>query len=1153
MKKILRLVTTSVLTLTLVACGGTSSEKPTTTPSSQKPTTSTTQPTSGSSHEDVKVTSVAIETTGALTQEMGSTSKVTIRAKFNTGANPTAVEWYVNDEKQSQTATTFDYQPKAAGAFVIKAKVGSVVSNELTINVAEQKTPLDASDPVVVDADTIEIAAQAGATVAVSGHELKDSSRFSLKDQKYVLELDSALKQGETVTVTLSKGDDKVTKSFVYDLEKLEVKVAGAKKEDDGTYTVTKPFYTDPKPIQCNITWTPVEMTGTKSVSFSATAPEGATAMGSTSGNQEIAALTKTFNVTKDTVPGTYTFTHKVGDKETVATILVKEPEAELKITEHTVTGADGKKFKSLLLAQKTGETAQEVKPEADGSYTITKPYLKATGIALSFNAKAKNIDIPDALNRPGNLAEPNRIKITVANPSGDPYILVDADKHAQTMGGIYIKTIRDATKTAGEDYTANVDYKTPAGQYTFTVEVFTSASGDTAILSKQIVVNVKDPAPKLSFKADQLNDATGNNHGQELIDNKDGTYTIGRPAAGNDAQTIVMNATLENYESPRFTGQVGIEDAYDSDYAKVFYAFKGEATAPETEAIKGQAFNTKIAIELDQTAANTISGEKPGTPVDGNVWYDAQDNQVKKYDAANTKWVAMDDADGAHDVNAIVYNDGKQYRVIEATTTNDTWDNSGLDAAKNGLADWTATPATAYTTSSQVFHKGFGWKVKTTATAAPTADKWDDAEWEELDTFGTSTHSEGDRIWHKGKCYRATVATTAATFKEEEWELNTPKVAKLGFNAIAGDEYKDNKTGIPADKAAYARFLAKDAKVELNNVFRLKVDSKTSLGAYAYTVQVGEHTKTVTINVVEPKSAVEFKVSKITALQGKNDPDETKDEFKKMQKKNEYTFVYDTGDYLANFTLGINNMKKPTPETASDGTQHYYLPYTISVLTPAASYEATDVIEIEDKPGKDGHIRAMTPDSTKPEENAIGNIIGEMDGHNGTAGVLEITEDGDYIVTLTIAGETKTITIHAKKDASLKVHSVYDAGNHVYLEEAKGSYLVSKKLDKNVTYNLEVAVSGINLPSKVYYFVDDTPNPTTAPTGKAVKELKFKDGVATVETEWTLKAATTGTTPTLSDENTDRSLHIWLYSDKEGKKPIGSVTRIPLFDLYVE
>jgi membrane carboxypeptidase/penicillin-binding protein PbpC len=178
MKKILRLVTTSVLTLTLVACGEASSSVSSSVSSSAS--SSVASSSVASSFAAVTSITLAPAATDALTQVVGSLKTVVINASFNTGVNPDLrVSWLVNGVESKQTGRAFEFTPTAAGVFKIKARVGTVESQEQTVTVTAQGvSTLSITSHEFVSTTRLEVVATGGATVVVTGATLDKDASF---------------------------------------------------------------------------------------------------------------------------------------------------------------------------------------------------------------------------------------------------------------------------------------------------------------------------------------------------------------------------------------------------------------------------------------------------------------------------------------------------------------------------------------------------------------------------------------------------------------------------------------------------------------------------------------------------------------------------------------------------------------------------------------------------------------------------------------------------------------------------------------------------------------------------------------------------------------------------------------------------------------
>ncbi len=1169
MKKILRLVTTSVLTLTLVACGGQSSAS--SQPSTQSSSTGTTS--SSSAYAAVSVISISADSS-SLTQVSGATKKVTVTAKFDSAADPaTKLEWYVNSVKDSQTGKTFDYTPSAEGEYKIVAKVGSVASNEILVKVSQAgvaPSEFAVKEPKVIDADTIEIEGDSGASVVVKGHDLKDTSRYSLSEGKYIIELAKVLAQGEDVQITLKKGDKEVVKSFVYDLQKVEVASVGAVKAVDGVYTITKPFNTDlsnAEETTYEIKWATDEFVGNYATEFSATVPAGAAAISSSTGPrsyQDGDNLVYNLKVNKDTVSGTYAFKYKVGAKEAVATIVVVDPEAELVISKQAAKDADGAtKQYDVALGTNAIDAAAQVfninvangkgglTASADGSFKIEKPYLASAsgdvaGASGAFQVKfsADNIAIPAVMNTAANTAKPNRVQLSVVGPDGIAVFRL-ATGSTQIVNSV-VTTMRDETE---QDvvYAAKFDSTTPAGDYTITASVYTSEAV-APVLTKSVVIKLVEPQASLSLDPVQLNDASGNK-GQKLV--QDATdkslYTIAQPrVAGNNAQQLIFNAVLKNYESAR-TLSADIANSFNNGTTnKDFLVYKTSATGPQT--IEGYDVNSKIGVELDVAAnteySNIWSATKSADYDYGVIVYYQPTGKFYTSSAADNAAVPVGDdlvtlganwalTSAIDAANEIIYENGVAY-AAPTVVAGDTVVNSGLKAATLGIAAWDSEKAD-YASGALVSYEG---KIYTTTvanttknpTATPTDwTKLDAKSGDVLDTAmvvdgaATTTLAVGARFVHEGLVYRVTTALVATdswdTILADKAVLNTPKTTiKIGANGNAVAN-----RGVGAAAATYKYYSSLDGSIDLYNVFALKVDNLTSTGDYKYSIQIGDLTKDVTIRVIKAEPKLEFKLASLEDKDSAAALVATK--FAAMQATNEYEIVLDAAKkpYKSALSFVIENMDVPASNQ---------LAYEVEIVTPSVYNRRTDVFGVVDTGTSDGHLKSNT--------SALENVIYDLDGGTDAA-VFEIKEVGDYSIKLTIGSLTKTIVIHAVKDASLEIESVYNNKTRLFLEEAKGTFLVSEAAAAQ-EYPLSIAVVGNNLPSTVYYKVWEDAACELTPAGDFTVpgDGAKLDTAKGIDIPWTVSVA-----------NSDISLYIRLYSDKAATKPIGTITKVSLFDLY--
>jgi hypothetical protein len=278
---------------------------------------------------------------------LGTQKAVVVQAALNANTNPSlALEWFVNGTKSNQTGRVFEYTPAASGTFVISARVGSVLSNNITLTVGAGSFAVESAE--FVDNNTIEIKAPGGATVAVTGNEVLDTSKYDLKLGTYIVDLKTALKQGDSATVTLTReGNQTVTRVVTFDTREIKATVASAKDNKDGTFDITRPHELSTSTGVLNtasVTYTVVlNATNMKAdqqafklerVSAPADAAEFTTSEGLTNvaGDKDSAAGQFTFTVTRSTTPGNYVYRYTLNGVVSNVTLVVKDTVAEVEL-----------------------------------------------------------------------------------------------------------------------------------------------------------------------------------------------------------------------------------------------------------------------------------------------------------------------------------------------------------------------------------------------------------------------------------------------------------------------------------------------------------------------------------------------------------------------------------------------------------------------------------------------------------------------------------------------------------------------------------------------------------------------------------------------------------------------------------------------------
>jgi hypothetical protein len=587
MKKILRLVTTSVLTLTLVACGEASSSV-----SSSVNTGNGSVPNVSSAYANV--TSVTLSAaTATLTQVMGAQRRVTVTAALNANTNPNlTLEWYVNGVKQAQISRIFDFTPTEAGSFAIQAKIGNLSSNTLTVTATNPVLVIESAE--FVKGNVIEVEGTAGANVVLVGATLADTSFYSIAEGKYVLNLVEPVAKGGRVTVRLEKqGFQTLTQEVVYDVGKftltsLTIKdfaadTAYAGVAADGTYKIVKPFDSGASFVKTyNINLSQVDvipLVGTVTLVQELTVPAGAVAVPtSTQLVDSISAFP--FNVTNTTVAGLYVHKFTLDGKTVEVKVMVEEPKAAVEIANETyshinlVTGGNTNYefvFRKDLNGDGDFADAGEAVPvtkDASGAYLIEKLNHTFDFAEFEFRVLASSFVKPEFAK--------NQMTVTVAGPDlfgtvGQLFAGINTayptngnqtalGTTAVDFAGATLSTFVGAVETSHTRLISQkIDYGTPSGTYTFTIK----AGEFGKEVTKDVVVKIVDPVARLDFVLEDL--TSGGNIAANvapinapavpvkvgsLVQTSPDVYEITKPLNTESTLSLPWFTVLTNYQS---------------------------------------------------------------------------------------------------------------------------------------------------------------------------------------------------------------------------------------------------------------------------------------------------------------------------------------------------------------------------------------------------------------------------------------------------------------------------------------------------------------------------------------------------------------------------------------------------------------------------
>jgi hypothetical protein len=597
MKKILRLVTTSVLTLTLVACGEAST--------SSSVSSSTSSSVASSTSAFANVTGITLSAaTNDLTQVIGSQKPVTVSATLNANTNPNLpLEWFVNDTRSKQSGRDFEFTPAAAGTFAIYAQSGSVKSNTITVTVSTSGVVtlgIESSDVTWVDASTIKIVGPGGASVAISGKTLSPESVYFVDATTggyYLVKVTSAFAQGEKANLTLTKeGFTTFTQEIVYDTRKVEIATvqntqpatAVAIAAVGGVYVVERPHVLndagvkreatdagDADRLNVRVTFKSTALDG-GSVAYRITqtaVPTGVTASLPVSGQLAITSGSLTsipinFPVTVATVPGLYTWNLAIGTganlKSENVSVRVDVPQAKIDFIQFgSTTKFDVEvKTSSSKVAEDSVLSAGVAAPLVAGAYEIEKDLLDYSFKQFTFSVLPKNFNVPSNLLEL-DATRPNQILVSMVGPDGSSLMrTTNAPSSAGSTVSPYNNTLvgpnlvfaggttlfRATMGAAGVKVQQRVDSSTVTGVYTYTIRVLQLG---VEVAKREVKINVKAPTlDKVTVKA-TLTD-TGSNVATDLTVPATNVLTINKPTrAGLDSQVVRLTYELENMQSP--------------------------------------------------------------------------------------------------------------------------------------------------------------------------------------------------------------------------------------------------------------------------------------------------------------------------------------------------------------------------------------------------------------------------------------------------------------------------------------------------------------------------------------------------------------------------------------------------------------------------
>jgi uncharacterized protein YhfF len=1077
---------------------------------------------------------------------MGTQKAVVVQAALNANTNPSlALEWFVNGTKSNQTGRVFEYTPAAAGTFVIEAKVGTVLSNKINVTVGAQALVI--TDLKVVDNNTLEVTAPGGAVVTLSGNELLPASYYDIAKGVYVLELKTALAQGGSTTVTLTReGLAPVSRIALFDTRKLEVSAvtpsvgSALKAEADKSYKITKPHSiangagganTESVVYTVALTSTNMGQTAPTAYSFTNTkVPAGATALAANSGtlvvtgNTAAASGSFQFTVNKDTLPGTYEYKYVFGVKEQTITFVVAAPVAAINFTKVTtgVEKADGSGaltgtygFDVVYTHTWVGNSTFTGKtfgiaPNADGSYTVEKDFLPLasgnTAITkeVKFNFAGSFFDVPTNLVT-ATTTNPNVLVVSLVAPDGSPLMRVQPGL-AQTSY-IVSKQFR-ADFTLANPLSTLVDATTPVGDYTYSFKVLQLG---VEIYNKNLVIRVTNPAPKLDVTATVLDYSvyqTAYTAANTALDTSISLFSDSVPATRTGlededdvAVALIYNNEIQSLVAPIIAGSYS-EAVHNANLAawRSTFVTANPFPARGADLAAWQANLVTFVSRFVPTSAEVVAAAAAGggsavyVPGTNNVNYNAMSlafvNAVFAVPAVKIAAATRTALDSAAQPTLEAYNAAKA--DYEANITFHvpllTPATTELKVGADGFFEISRPRANTLDTRTVAFD------IKVTNLQSPANPLAANSNsYLRLATAGANTKSEL-LTFVKSGTGAGTIPNNAA--------VNTAntKVALELASANTATTVNVIDTSVTTKFTYIAGLLN---SVTLNDVFTQEVSFLSVAGNYNYNFAIGSLNEAIKVRVIDPTVKVDF------AILQTGTPDFVKGTdgiyYATEKKTNAGALV----EQSATLTLEILNF-------AGSATT----PYTFNVKYPDFAETQTNVGTSSDKTGNDGHA------TFEPLLEAVATRIDALMPTTvgvGANKILGFTKKGTYEISITVAGVTEKITLVVREFPSVKVLSanIKDVDAPLF----DGAY-VYKGVAGAATALF--SVEAVALPAATFYTVVTTYSDAQVAADGA-EALVFTSGKATIEYDFTAVDATTSAVNTnlflqLYTKNTDNT-----------------------------
>jgi hypothetical protein len=1105
MKKKLLMGTVLALTLGVSSCGmfGGGDDTSSSSASSSSSVSSSTTQSSSSTFANLTSLNIAAPT-NLLTQTVGSLSKVAFAATTNAGANPSIVEWFVNDVKTTVKGLNFEFTPNAAGNFKVEAKSGNVVSNSLSIVASGTTgTGFTIESATVVDLNTLEVKAPGGALVSVTGKTLAATSKYDLARGVYVVDLTANLTQGEIVTVSLTRDGVTRTQAVTFDTRVLDVahlKTAGGvevKVGTDGIYKIEKPHVLNTSGVLNTVTTTYVVTFESENFPDSvltfkkenSLVPTGATALTTVESSRTVAAVesnagTIEFTLSKDSVVGVYEYKYTLAGISKSVKVNVVAPEAKFEFIQHGASAATVDSYTTLAVA-KDAATGKAIETDAkydvvytqnggsifgvaknsDGSYTIEKDYLAKFDVfkTVNFGFETSNFTVPSNL-LDQNSSNPNQVILTMNGPSGIQTMPVTYTGSNFNIAPQYSTLFRSKYPTA-VSLTQYIDASTTVGSYVYTFDVRQSG---LSVYTKTVTIKVVAPTSNLKLEGTVLDSNENDAKGWVLLETVrvgtlGGTDPVASatPATGtyflnNTATPLVLKQNLGTPAAPNWVAVTPIPT--------YFYSTTSTATLYKYSGTDWVAVTAGTAAE-----EITVAATNSGTTVNA-LWLDSDDNKLYKYINTPKSVEAKVSASNVFEIQK-PKTAGLDSKFVSFNLIVENFEST---ANLTG----TATLQNSFTGSSKVVTSG-GAQAQSIKELLP----FNIAYTGPMTLSGYNTNSRVGIELGVASSVGGTDANTTYTLNDNEI---IKVLDRQTSNAVRYPYYSD----------------ATGSSVTMNAVINLEVNYLTLPGDYTFNITVGSLTKQVIVKVVAPVEKVDFKV--LTNATNTVDND-----FKFVLKddgKYYATLPSVGGNVPARISLLLENMEKDNSGNVV---------YTLSQASPSTASSTSNVAKAFDVPGNDGKLVSLTVlDLLGGTRTAFTTTTSGSDITGVTAvgyQLLTLTEAGEYVFTATVNGKTTVLTLVVLPVPSLEIQSVLVGTSE--LTKFKFGSTETHLINSATVTSLNLVAKGLNLPEEVYYTISSSTGVTEV-TAKTL--LVFKNGVVEIPVAITAPSGATTYTVTV-------------------------------------